>query len=119
MTFNANRSTNILTTEMNPLDTKDFEDWYRADLLPRISRLPGYKRSRRYQLSAGCEESEETFLGRDYLAIHEFEDLNKAFASENQHRDNLTARTEKHIQESEATGGFIRRGWKLVHVENY
>ena len=101
---------------MNPLDAKDFEDWYRTDLLPRISRLQGYRRSRRYQLSAGCEKSDETFLGRDYLAIHGFDDLNKAFANEKQHRDNLTVRTEKQIQESEATGGFIRRGWKLMHA---
>lgn len=112
-------SPTILTTEMNPLDTNDFEDWYRTDLLPRIGRLSGHRRSRRYQLSAGCENSYETFLGRDYLAIHEFDDLNKAFRSERQHRDNLTARAEKHIQESEATGGFIRRGWELVHARSF
>jgi hypothetical protein len=104
---------------MNPLDSTDFEDWYRTDLLPRISRLPGYRRSRRYQLSAGCENSNETFLGCDYLAIHGFEDLNKAFVSEKQHQDNLTARTEKQIQESVATGGFIRRGWRLVHAKTF
>lgn len=104
---------------MNPLDTKDFEDWYRTNLLPRVSRLSGHRRSRRYQMSAGCEDSDETFLGRDYLAIHEFEDLNKAFASEKQHQDNLTARTKKQIQENEATEGIIRRGWKLVHSKTF
>ena len=104
---------------MNPLDQTDFEDWYRTDLLPRISRLPGYRRSKRYQLAGGCENSNETFLGCDYLAVHEFKDLSKAFASEKQHRSNMTERTERHIQDSERAGGFIRRGWKLVHAEGY
>ena len=104
---------------MNPLDSKDFEDWYRTDLLPRMSRLPGYRRSRRYQFAAGCENSSETFLGNDYLAIHELEDLDNAFTSESQHMQNLTTRAEKHIQDTKMTGGFVRRGWKLVHAEGY
>lgn len=104
---------------MNPLDQQDFEDWYRTDLLPRISRLPGYRRSLRYQLAAGCENSQETFLGCDYLAIHEVDDLNKAFASEKQHGQNLTLRTEKQIQDSENAGGFVRRGWQLIQAEEF
>ena len=102
---------------MNPLDRTDFEDWYRTDLLPRISRLPGYRRSRRYQLAGGCENSDETFLGCDYLAVHEFENLSKAFVSEKAHQEHLTVRTERHIQDSERGSGFVRRGWKLVHAE--
>ena len=112
----------MLTTEMNPLDQKDFEDWYRTDLLPRIRHLPGYKRSKRYQLAGGCENSAETFLGSDYIAIHEVEDLNKAFVSERAHIESVTPRTERHIRDSEQSrtedgGGFVRRGWELVHAD--
>ena len=51
--------------------------------------------------------------------MHKFKDLNKAFSSEKQHRDNITARTEKQIRESEATGGFISSGWWLVHAKTF
>ena len=109
----------ILTVEMNPEDGKDFEDWYRTELLPRISRLPGYKRSRRFELS---DQRDNPSGASRYLAFHEVRNLDKAFQSEEQHEENLTAWKKKHIEASERTkteqgGGFVRRGWELIHTE--
>jgi hypothetical protein len=103
---------------MHPDDREDFEDWYRRDLLPKLSSLPGYRRCRRYQIAATKNERNH------YLAIHELENLSKAFKSQAQHDEASTPRMEKHIEASEKTktdrgSGFVRRGWILVHAEGY
>jgi hypothetical protein len=58
-----------------------------------------------------------------YLAVHELEDLSKAFRSQQQHEEASTPRMERHIEASEKKGdkggGFVRRGWTLVHAEGY
>ena len=69
-------SPHILTVEMNPQDLDDFEDWYRTDLLPRISKLKGYRRSRRYGLAMTGKAQPQASR---YLAVHEIQDLDEAF----------------------------------------
>lgn len=108
----------LLTVEMRPEDRIDFEDWYRSELLPQVSSLPGYRRCRRYQISALEGQPHH------YLAIHELENLSKAFRSQAQHDEVSTPRMEKHIEASEKSktnrgSGFMRRGWTLVHAEGY
>ena len=103
---------------MHPDDREDFEDWYRSDLLPKLSSLPGYRRCRRYQIVAPKSERNH------YLAIHELENLSKALKSQAQHDEASTPRMEKHIEASEKAktdrrSGFVRRGWVLVHAEGY
>ena len=108
----------LLTVEMRPEDREDFEDWYRSELLPKVSSLPGYRRCRRYQIAVTKEECNH------YLAIHEVENLSKAFRSQSQHDEASTPRMEKHIEASEKSksdkgSGFVRRGWTLVHAAGY
>ena len=103
---------------MHPDDREDFEDWYRRDLLPKLSSLPGYRRCRRYQITTSKNKENH------YLAIHELENLSKAFKSQAQHDEVSTPSMEKHIEASEKTktergGGFVRRGWALVHASGY
>jgi hypothetical protein len=103
---------------MHPEDREDFEDWYRGELLPKLSSLPGYRRCRRYEITATKAERNH------YLAIHELENLSNAFRSQAQHDEQSTPRMEKHIEASEKSksdkgNGFVRRGWTLVHAEGY
>jgi hypothetical protein len=103
---------------MHPEDREDFEDWYRSELLPKLSSLPGYRRYRHYKITATKAERSH------YLAIHELENLSKAFRSQTQHDEQLTPRMKKHIEASEKSksgkgNGFVRRGWTLVHAEGY
>lgn len=102
---------------MHPEDREDFEDWYRSELLPKVSSLQGYRRCRRYQITATKERNH-------YLAIHELENLSQAFRSQTQHDEQSTPRMEKHIEASEKSksdkgNGFVRRGWTLIHAEGY
>lgn len=104
---------------MDPEDRFDFEDWYRKELLPKLSTLKGYLRSKRYQLSGVGKTT-----ASPYLALHEIEDLSKAFVSQKAHEEASTERMERHIEASEKKrtkegGGFIRRGWILMHTEGY
>ena len=103
---------------MNPEDRADFEEWYRNELLPKLSTLPGYRRCKRYQLAQA-----DTNAGQ-HLAIHEIQDLSNAFKSQKKHREASTPRMEKHIEASEKSkgdkgGGFVRRGWELIHAEGF
>ena len=103
---------------MHPEDRQDFEDTYRNEILPKLSSLPGYRRCRRYQITVNKEKCNH------YLAIHELQNLSKAFRSQAQHDENTTPRIEKHIEASEKRksdkgSGFVRRGWTLVHSQGY
>lgn len=103
---------------MHPEDREDFEDWYRSELLPKLTSLPGYRCCRRYQITASKDERSH------YLAIHELENLSKAFRSQAQHDEASTPRMEKHIEASEKSkgdkgNGFVRRGCTLVHAAGY
>lgn len=103
---------------MHPEDREDFEDWYRKDLLPKLSTLPGYRRCKRYEITPSGSDSNH------YLAIHELDNLSKAFRSQEQHEEASTPRMEKHIEASEQKktdrgSGFVRRGWILVHAQGY
>lgn len=101
---------------MNPEDRTDFEEWYRTELLPKLSTLPGYKRSRRYQRTNVPDVAEI-----DHLAVHEIQDLTKAFPSRQAHNEASTPRMEKHIEASKKSktvkgGGFVQRGWELLYA---
>ena len=54
--------------------------------------------------------------------MHGVQNLSKAFPSQQKHDEVSTPRMERHIEASEKSkgaegGGFIRRGWELVHAE--
>ncbi|KIW86631.1 uncharacterized protein Z519_12756 [Cladophialophora bantiana CBS 173.52] len=82
----------ILNVQMEPPDDDDYNNFYRDEHLYMLSRVPGYRRSQRYQL----ESSDDVDLSAvpRFMAVHEFEtldaldgpELREADASPNTHR---------------------------------
>lgn len=90
---------------MSPTNAQDFDDWYRSEHLTLLSKIPGYRRSLRYKLGPA------TPLTRGepptYLAIHEVEDVQKSFGSEEARKANETEWTKRVIEDC---GGLEARG---------
>jgi len=45
----------VLSVEIEPIDDDDYNAWYREEHCGMLEKVPGYRRSRRYQL--GEEDS--------------------------------------------------------------
>lgn len=99
---------------MEPVDEPDFENWYREEHLEQLSKLPGYRRSSRYILGPKTPLT----LGEPgrFLAIHEVDQIKKAFDSKEAEAANTTPWTVKHINDSKI---FIPRAWELLHSEGF
>ncbi|KAL6306135.1 hypothetical protein BKA93DRAFT_775070 [Sparassis latifolia] len=66
----------ILTAELPPELEGEFMAWYTEELLPKVSKAPGWVRSRQFKLKdwkrLGVEGSKDKTVPPTYLAIHEF-----------------------------------------------
>ncbi|KIW77578.1 hypothetical protein Z517_10024 [Fonsecaea pedrosoi CBS 271.37] len=82
----------ILNVQMEPADDDDYNTFYRDEHLYMLSRVPGYRRSQRYQL-VSSDDVNLSAVPR-FMAVHEFEsldaldgpELREADASPNTHR---------------------------------
>ncbi|KAI1607851.1 hypothetical protein EDD36DRAFT_479262 [Exophiala viscosa] len=82
----------ILSVQMEPNDDDDYDKFYRDEHLYMLSKVPGYRRSQRYQLVSSDHLSLSSVPR--FMAIHEFEtlettdgpELREADASPNTHR---------------------------------
>jgi hypothetical protein len=98
---------------MNPQDEVDFDKWYREEHLEMLSKIPGYRRSLRFELGPKMELTEPE-VGK-YMGIHEMDNWD-GMTSEAAVAANTTPWTTKHIQESKP---FVVRGWKLIHSQGF
>ncbi|OAP57134.1 hypothetical protein AYL99_07871 [Fonsecaea erecta] len=82
----------ILNVQMEPADDDDYNTFYRDEHLYMLSKVPGYRRSQRYQL-VSSDDIDLSAVPR-FMAVHEFEtldaldgpELREADASPNTHR---------------------------------
>lgn len=61
----------------DPASLADFDKWYREEHLPLLSRLPGFVRSRRFEIASATVLNQAQFgdvleKAPRYLALHEF-----------------------------------------------
>ena len=78
----------IAMNSFQPEDTseQDFHDWYEQEHIPMLSKVPGWLRSSRWQLTDARDprrwEEVQTSNVAKYLALHEVEDADAVYASE-------------------------------------
>lgn len=105
----------ILTAEMHPKDPADHDKWYREEHLELLSKIPGYRRTVRYSAGAPTPMTKADPVP-SALAIHEFEDAGKAFATKELAAASDTEWTKKHMKESDP---YVARGWRLIASEGF
>jgi hypothetical protein len=104
----------ILTVEMEPVDEKDWDRWYREEHLNMLNTLPGYRRSQRYKIGNPVPvltRGEPT----KFFAIHELDHFDGMSGPE-AHATNNTEWTKKHVAEAKV---MIVRGFEKVQAEGY
>lgn len=82
----------ILNVQVEPADDEDYNEFYREEHLHMLSKVPGYRRSQRYELVSSTNVHRSKIPR--FMAVHEFEHLNsldgpelrEADASPNTHR---------------------------------
>ncbi|EXJ56089.1 hypothetical protein A1O7_09020 [Cladophialophora yegresii CBS 114405] len=82
----------LLNVQNEPADAVDYNKFYSEEHLDMLNRVPGYRRSQRYQLIKG--HNEQTSDAPKFMAVHEWESLDaldgpeirEADASPNTHR---------------------------------
>jgi len=77
---------------IDPVCQEEFEDWYNTEHLPRLSRVPGVVRARRYRLHA--EASHLKGNPPVYMAVYEIE-RPEVLESEEFHRASETPWTSR------------------------
>ncbi|KIX92798.1 uncharacterized protein Z520_11461 [Fonsecaea multimorphosa CBS 102226] len=100
----------ILNVQMEPADDDDYNTFYRDEHLYMLSRVPGYRRSQRYQLVSSDNISLPAVPR--FMAVHEFETLDHLDGPELREAD-ASPNTHRVIGNSKATSV---RGFKLVKV---
>jgi hypothetical protein len=100
--------------EMRPTNVADFDAWYRQEHLHMLSKIPGYRRSLRYELGPPVP-----VLGvgdpAEFLTVHEFDSLSGMNGPEAA-ECNSTEWTGRQIKEAKI---FIVRAFKIVHAEGF
>jgi hypothetical protein len=100
---------------MNTTDPAGFDDWYRQEHLPMLSKTPTWKRTLRYKAGPKADLASSEQPG--YLAMYFFEDLAKASASPEAAAANETEMTKKYLAESQPPA--VARAWKLIGRERW
>lgn len=95
---------------MNTTSPSEFDDWYRNEHLPLLSKMPTWKRTLRYK--AGPKTDLVASEQATFLAIYFVEDMAKAFLSPEAAAANATELTKKFIGESNPPA--IGRTWRLI-----
>lgn len=98
----------VLNVQVEPVDDEDYHTFYREEHLMMLSRVPGYRRSQRFELIE-AEANAPTNAPR-FMAVHEFENLDSTDGQE--------------LREADASPNTIRvfgnahmvniRGFKLI-----
>jgi hypothetical protein len=86
------RASFILNVQVDPADADDYNTFYHEEHLQMLNRVPGYRRSQRYELVKGHDASSAN--APQFMAVHEFDhldaldgpELREADASPNTHR---------------------------------
>lgn len=99
---------------MSPKHKREFEEWYREEHLPLLSKAPGYRRTLRYRLGPKAPLTKDDEPPA-YLAVHEVDSLEKWRGKETDVADG-TEWTKKQLGESKV---FVARGWRLIHAEGF
>jgi len=102
-----------MTVEMQPQDEDDFDKWYREEHLDMLHKLPGYRRTARYQI--GPELLWTEGKPPKYLAIHEMDHWNGLDGKEAE-AANTTPWTVKHVTESKP---FVLRAWEKIYSQGF
>lgn len=82
----------ILNVQVDPANADDYNTFYREEHLHMLSRVPGYRRSQRYEFVKGHDASSAN--APRFMAVHELDhldaldgpELREADASPNTHR---------------------------------
>ena len=100
---------------MSTTNPSGFDDWYRNEHLPLLSKMPGFVRALRYKAgpATGANASEQPM----YLTVYFVEDLGKAFASEGAAKANATELTKKFLADSKPAA--VGRAWVLLGKEGW
>jgi hypothetical protein len=103
----------VLNVQVEPADEDDYNKFYHEEHLGMLSKVPGYRRSQRYQLISTRENAPKNVP--KFMAVHEFEHLNALDGPE--------------LREADASPNTIRvfgnakmvniRGFKLVKGWGY
>lgn len=106
----------ILTVEMYPQGTSDFDKWYEKEHLDMMMNAPGFRRCLRYKLGPKTPQTKDDDPP-SRLAIYEIDVNAKDFlTSEAAVAAGGTEWSKKHMAETKA---FIVRGWERVHAEGF
>jgi hypothetical protein len=98
----------VLNVQVEPVDDDDYHTFYREEHLVMLSRVPGYRRSQRFELLE--RKANPPAKVPRFMAVHEFDNLDSTDGSE--------------LREADASPNTIRvfgnakminiRGFKLV-----
>jgi len=103
-----------ITVEMQPSDEADFDAWYQKEHLDMLSKVPGYRCSKRYKL--GVPVGYLTIGSpAPFLAIHEFDFLSGLGGPEAQ-ECNGTEWTKRQIGAAKV---FVVRAWERLFEQGF
>jgi hypothetical protein len=104
----------LLMAEMTPVDEADFDKWYREEHLRMLSKIPGYRCSKRYKLGPAVP-----VLTRgeppQFLAIHECDFL-EGFGGVEAHELNGTEWTQRQVKGAKV---MVVRAWKRTFDKGF
>ena len=102
----------MLHVQNEPADDQDYHDFYEKEHLDLLHKVPGYRKSQRYQLSDPIKAPADT---PRFMVVHEFEHLDALDGPELRHAD-ASPWVHKVFGNAKAVNV---RGFKCVYSQGY